>query len=563
MAAGARRPAAAHRRVDRGRRADRGDAAAVVAAAGLAAVPHGRPRGAAAGGTRFPRGRPAHRTGRGDLLVRRRIPGGGRRRGAVDRRRAAARRAALRAAEAPAGRLRGGRRRRLVGLRTAVERTAGGPAAVRGAADGGAAADPVRRAAGGVALRGGGTAVLAGGGALLSVGSLVWHGQAALDSLLRLAGSFSGRFAVSLLAVALLPDAAVWGAAYALGPGFAFGAHGWAGPGGVYGYPPLPPDFPLLAAVPAAGGRGHGAGLGWLAVVVPVAAGLVMARSAARAARERGWTAARTAVVTALAALCGAVAVASAAALASGPMGVAALSRFGPDPLLTGAAALAWLAAVAVPGALAARWHAARRAPTRRSPAVPPPTPGPPPRRPPRPPALPPGARASPRDSAPGGVVVVCRECAGRRAGPRRGPRTPARGWPVRGGGAERAADWRVRWARCRVAVRRGHRERPGVSGPLATWGRRRPRGVRGLRARRRRRWDSRRPVRVPVAERRRPKPRGGCAPADRAPPGHGRRGLRSRAQSRLPSMGRICSGRRAVQAWRSGWVRASSTQVK
>ena len=99
-----------------------------------------------------------------------------------------------------------------------------------------------------------GVAVLLGGGALLVAVSLAWHGAAAQASLLRLTEGWSGRFAVLLLCAALVPNAAVWGAAYALGPGFALGA-GHA----------VSPLASAPAAVPAAvsaagGGAGGGAG---------------------------------------------------------------------------------------------------------------------------------------------------------------------------------------------------------------------------------------------------------------------------------------------------------------
>ncbi|MGH1555120.1 cell division protein PerM [Streptomyces sp. L7] len=137
----------------------------------------------------------------------------------------------------------------------------------------------------GTALRaaGIGAAVFVGGGALLLTASLVWHGGAARTSFLRLTEALSGRFAVLLLCLALVPNAAVWSAAYALGPGFALGTHHTVDPLNSAPAPLLPP-FPLLAAVPDAGA---GTPLNWLAGLVPLAAG-VMA----------GWFVARVAVGT-------------------------------------------------------------------------------------------------------------------------------------------------------------------------------------------------------------------------------------------------------------------------
>ncbi|MYW43528.1 hypothetical protein GT346_09330, partial [Streptomyces sp. SID161] len=139
--------------------------------------------------------------------------------------------------------------------------------------------DPVRRlvfgaderARLGAAVRAAGaaTAVLCGGGALLVGVSLVWHGDPARASFLQLTAGWTGRFAVLLLGVALIPNAAVWAASYALGPGFDLGAGHLVGPLASHPAPLLPP-FPLLAAVPD---PGAGTPQNWAAGVVPAVAG--------------------------------------------------------------------------------------------------------------------------------------------------------------------------------------------------------------------------------------------------------------------------------------------------
>ncbi|WP_406455604.1 DUF6350 family protein [Streptomyces sp. NBC_01622] len=219
-----------------------------------------------------------------------------------------------------------------------------------------------------------GTAVFVGGGALLLTASLVWHGGAAQTSFLRLTEALSGRFAVLLLCLALIPNAAVWSAAYALGPGFALGTHHTVDPLSSAPAPLLPP-FPLLAAVPDAG---TGTPLNWLAVLLPVAAGLTVGWFVARVAvgqqgdgegevveagGSRGavtrasapWPQGRTAATALLAAALCAVALALFAELSGGPLGGAALARFGPVWWQTGGAALGWLAVVAVPTAMGLR----------------------------------------------------------------------------------------------------------------------------------------------------------------------------------------------------------------
>ncbi|MEU6377680.1 DUF6350 family protein [Streptomyces sp. NPDC046909] len=302
--------------------------------------------------------------------------------------------------------------------------------------------DAHRRLGTAVRAAGAGTAVLVGGGALLLAASLVWHGGAARLSFLQLTEGWSGRFAVLLLCVALVPNAAVWSASYALGPGFLLGAGHVVGPLSSAPAPLLPP-FPLLTAVPEAG---TGMWMNWAAVGVPVVAGVTVgcfvgrgagveaggrgtgkggrglaadtgsgvlagsrggsagvgagADGASVAGTGRGvgvpggrlgvpvrtaggpapatdgvhtgarsrpelatsWSRGRTAGTTGLAAALCALTLAVLAALAGGPLGVAALAWFGPVWWLTGAAALAWTAAVAIPTALGLRaWRCRER----------------------------------------------------------------------------------------------------------------------------------------------------------------------------------------------------------
>ncbi|WP_351235511.1 DUF6350 family protein [Streptomyces sp. NPDC002133] len=217
-----------------------------------------------------------------------------------------------------------------------------------------------------VALRAAGAAgaVLLVGGAVLVAGSLVWHAGEAQDSLLRLAVDWPGRAAVLLLALALAPNAAVWGAGYGLGPGFALGTGATAAPFAVAGEPTLP-HFPLLAAIPV---EGLGATPAWACAAVPVVAGgaaawvTARAEAAAGAASRAAWTWRGTALTALLAAvLCGAL-MAFLAAAAGGPLGTGSLAAFGPVWWQVGMAAYAWTAVVAVPSAVAVHAWRARRA---------------------------------------------------------------------------------------------------------------------------------------------------------------------------------------------------------
>ncbi|MFB8349929.1 cell division protein PerM [Streptomyces niveus] len=209
-----------------------------------------------------------------------------------------------------------------------------------------------------------GTGALLGGGLLLVVCSLLWHADAAQETFLQLAAAWSGRIAVLLLSVALLPNATVWAASYALGPGFALGTSATVTPLAVTGSPALPP-FPLLAAVPA---EGPGMAVTWAAGVVPVAAGLVIAWVTVRVAappyaeRDEAWGAGDTALAAALAGAGCAVLTAALAAVAGGPMGTGRLAEFGPVWWLTGAAALVWTVGIGVPAALTVRaWRLWKR----------------------------------------------------------------------------------------------------------------------------------------------------------------------------------------------------------
>ncbi|MEV8113714.1 DUF6350 family protein [Streptomyces xiamenensis] len=217
--------------------------------------------------------------------------------------------------------------------------------------------DPYRLAAAGRAALAG-TAAVCGAGALLAAGALVLHADTAQRTFGQLSGPWSGRFAVLLLGLALAPNAAVWAAAYGLGPGFTLGAGsviaplGLAGTG-TEGAEPRLPAFPLLAMAP--GGVGDGWAVWATAAVVPVVGVGVLAWFTARGAVRSGSGPAATALTALLAALGCGLTLGGLAALAGGPLGTLALAEFGPDPVLTGAAAAGWGALAGVPLALLLR----------------------------------------------------------------------------------------------------------------------------------------------------------------------------------------------------------------
>ncbi|MFE0625401.1 DUF6350 family protein [Streptomyces sp. NPDC058864] len=201
-----------------------------------------------------------------------------------------------------------------------------------------------------------GVCVLVAGGAALTAVTLALHPGAAGASFTRLSEALSGRLAVLAVAVALIPNAAVWGAAYALGPGFALGTQAVVRPAGVVGEPVLP-DFPLLAALPQ---PGPGTTLTWVALVVPVLAGVAVGVLAVD--RSRPYGLGRTAAHAALGGLVCGIVMALLTGFAAGPLGTGALEDFGPSWWLTGAAAAGWTAAAGTPTALLVRWVRVRRA---------------------------------------------------------------------------------------------------------------------------------------------------------------------------------------------------------
>ncbi|WP_424212199.1 DUF6350 family protein [Streptomyces sp. BI20] len=199
-----------------------------------------------------------------------------------------------------------------------------------------------------LALRAGsaGALMLAGGGALLLGAALTRHGGPAKEAFTHLTGVWSGRFAVLLLALALLPNAIAWAVSYALGPGFTIGAGAAATPFGFPGSPRLP-RFPLLAALP---GDGPGGPWTWAVAAVPVLAGIGVGWFAVRRPREVGYG--EVAWTTTLAAGVCAALTALLAGASAGALGTGTLASIGPVWWQVGAAAGAWILVCALPPAL-------------------------------------------------------------------------------------------------------------------------------------------------------------------------------------------------------------------
>jgi hypothetical protein len=182
-------------------------------------------------------------------------------------------------------------------------------------------------------LRAGGAAAAAliTGGALLVV--LALGAQAArIGPLTRsLDAGVIGGLLITLLGVVLIPNAVVWATAYALGPGFLVGTGTAVSPGEIR-LGPLP-GLPLLAGLPTTTPDL----IGWLVLMVPVAAGVVAALVLRRAGAALGpWG---TLLDSALAGAVAGAVVSALAALSAGSAGPGRLADVGPSPMLTGLAA--------------------------------------------------------------------------------------------------------------------------------------------------------------------------------------------------------------------------------
>ena len=200
-----------------------------------------------------------------------------------------------------------------------------------------------------------GIAVYLGVGALLVAGSLVIHHNRVELLSQQLGGGWSG-VPVLLLGVLAAPNAAVAGASYVSGPGFALGTGSGVSLGStVHG---TLPDFPILGAVPT----GPASTAAWLLVALaPLMAGVCVARAVAGTSgllmRLRD-----AALASLLAALVGMVL----AWQGGGAIGSGRLSTVGASPWQFGLAiggALAAVSAVSLSSLAGLAWWRARPRP--------------------------------------------------------------------------------------------------------------------------------------------------------------------------------------------------------
>jgi hypothetical protein len=199
-------------------------------------------------------------------------------------------------------------------------------------------------------VRGTGLAVtvLLAGGALIAGVSLARHLGRAGDLAAATAPGKVGGLALLVLGVALVPNAAVWGASWLAGPGFHVGVGTAVGPFGTVLGPV--PSVPLLAALPGP----VPAWVGVVALCVPLLGGALAGVTVVRCLRAPTWiVACREA---ALVGPCAGVAVGVLGWLSGGPAGGDRLTDVGPSPWLLGASVAAEVAVgAAVAAAVAIR----------------------------------------------------------------------------------------------------------------------------------------------------------------------------------------------------------------
>ncbi|MQA83300.1 MAG: hypothetical protein GEV03_01385 [Streptosporangiales bacterium] len=166
-------------------------------------------------------------------------------------------------------------------------------------------------------------------GALLAAGSLAFHITRAQEIAEGLSPGIVGGLLLLLLQIAFVPNAVIWGMAYAVGPGFAVGGGTIVAPTGNFLGPM--PSFPLLAAVPEPGPAPVAS---LVALAAPFLAGAVGGILTMRTAPTlNGEAAPGWGLVCGV---CTGAVAAALAALSGGPFGDGRLAAVGPSPWQVG-----------------------------------------------------------------------------------------------------------------------------------------------------------------------------------------------------------------------------------
>jgi hypothetical protein len=191
------------------------------------------------------------------------------------------------------------------------------------------------------------TAALLAAGALLGLLSLLRHAGRASSLASATDPGLVGGLVLLVAGLVLVPNAAVWGASWLAGPGFAVGAGTVVGPFGTTLGPV--PALPLLAALPSAPAPTWAA---WAALAVPVGAGVLGGVLLGRRLDCRSGAAAVEGLLVGV--LAGA-ALALCAWLSAGPLGGERMAQVGPTWWAVGLAVAAEVGAGAAAAAAVVR----------------------------------------------------------------------------------------------------------------------------------------------------------------------------------------------------------------
>ena len=183
-------------------------------------------------------------------------------------------------------------------------------------------------------------------GAVAAGTALALHGGDAAEVLNGFHAGVGAQAGITLACLAYVPNAAIWAAAYLIGPGFAMGAGTTVSPGAVLLGPV--PALPLLPALPNAPVSGFAPAMLGAPLLAALVAGWLLARR-----RDTGWRGLLGAA--ALAAPVTGVLLTVAAGMSAGALGSGRLSVIGPQAWPVGAWGTAIAAAGLLAGAAAAR----------------------------------------------------------------------------------------------------------------------------------------------------------------------------------------------------------------
>jgi hypothetical protein len=192
-------------------------------------------------------------------------------------------------------------------------------------------------------------AFLVAAGAAAGGLALALAGGAATDMLASFRAGVVGQAGITVVCLVFLPNLAIWGTAYLLGPGFAVGVGTVVSPGDVLLGPV--PALPVLAGLPSGPLSGIGPALLGVPLIAGLAAGILLSRRSPLS--QRGWGGMLGAAV--LAGPVAGVVLQLAAAASGGALGSGRLSQLGPVDWRVGLFATGVITVGTAFGAAAAR----------------------------------------------------------------------------------------------------------------------------------------------------------------------------------------------------------------